>query len=133
MSEQLNLRAKYKPFDNRTERVVHPSSPEDLVTATVEDVLTSMLGRKATEAFYSYLLKNFDFRRGDVAIKPDLFCETIVKVFGKGGTVIQRMIIRTLLDNLDAECGEICNGGLALAIEELKKRPLPRGPFTLPT
>ncbi len=133
MTEQLNLRPKHKPFDNRTEGVVRLSSPEDLVTAVVEDILTSILGGKATEALYSYLLKNFDFRRGDVATKPDLFCEAIDKVFGKGGTVIQRIITHNLLDNLDAEHGEICNGGLTLAIAELKKRALSRGPFVLPT
>jgi hypothetical protein len=120
MTLEVALHPKHKQFDNRTASVVHLSSSKDLVTATVEEILTLILGERTTEALYSYMLKNFDFRRDEVATKPELFCQAIDKVFGKGGTVIQQVITRNLLDKLGAENGEIYNGSLASAIVELK-------------
>jgi hypothetical protein len=125
MAEQATLQTKHKQFDNRTESVVHLSISKDLVTVTVEEILTLILGKRTTEALYSYMLKNFDFRRDEVATRPELFCQAIDKVFGKGGTVIQRVIMRNLLDKLDAEHGEIYDGSLASAIVELNNcKPL---------
>jgi hypothetical protein len=120
MTEQVIFDRKRKPFGNRTERVVHLLSHEDLVTKTVEEILTLILGKRTTEALYSYMLKNFDFRRDEVTDKPELFCQAIDKVFGKGGPVVQRVIMRNLLDKLDAEHRPVCNGSLASAIVELR-------------
>ena len=131
MTETLSHPPRNQPFNSRAESLVYLSTPEDLVTATVEDILTSILGRKATEAFYSHLLKKYDFGRDDVAAKPGLFCEAINEVFGKGGTVIQRIIIRNLLDNIKEEHSEICESSLAFAIAELKNHARLGNPFIL--
>ncbi len=94
---------------------------ENMFSSTVEKTLTLILGEEVTKAFYFHMSKNFDLKKDAMASRPDVLSEALNRTFGKGGQVIQRVIIRKLCDKTGVKYDEVSEDNLTSAISELKR------------
>ncbi len=75
-------------------------SLESLLADSMDQVLDELLGRKAKEAIYDYLERNYLIARDDIPKNIDKFFQLAEEVFGKGSKTIARCIMRRLWEQL---------------------------------
>jgi hypothetical protein len=66
----------------------------------MDQVLDELLGRKAKEAIYDYLERNYLVARDDVPKNIDKFLLLTDQLFGKGSKTIARCIMKRLWEQL---------------------------------
>lgn len=86
---------------------VLPGTLDDLLVECVDEVLTGLLGRKAREAVYDYLVRNYSISREKLPKNLHKFFELLDQTFGKGSKTIGNAIVRKLFEKLDWEFTEI--------------------------
>jgi len=72
-----------------------------LLEAVDEGLL--ILGESSRRAIYFHLQNKFSLSREDIPDKPDLFTESLRKIFGAGAKVIEEAIAKSLCDKLGIE------------------------------
>ncbi len=121
MIEEITDHAEIELLNERSDDGEMLPSFENLVTSILHDTLTMVLGEKVAEALYSYILRNFNLRKEEIVMKPEVFSKSVNRLFGRGGRVIQRVIIRNICDRVGVEYSEVWADDLASALIELRK------------
>jgi len=86
----------------------------------VEQTLTDLLGAKVREALLDYLARHDRLTRGDILGHPRELSLLLDKIYGKGGTTIERYIIRRLYAILEWEYKETSNFNFSNQLEEAR-------------
>ncbi len=73
---------------------------DSLLADSIDQVLDELLGRKAKEAIYDYLERNYLMARDDMPRNIEKFFSLTDDVFGKGSKVIARCIMKRLWEQL---------------------------------
>jgi hypothetical protein len=95
---------------------------ENNVASTTESMIALILGERNVDDFYSYLRRDFGLGRKEIAVKPEVFSKAIERAFGRGGQVIQKMIVRDICRKLGMDHGDLCDRSLAHALVKLKEQ-----------
>jgi hypothetical protein len=75
-----------------------------VVAQSIDSVLNKLLSKKATEAIYDYLERNYLFAREDFAQNTDKLFAVLEELFGeKGRRVASRCIAKRMFEHLDLE------------------------------
>lgn len=73
---------------------------DSLLADSMDQVLDELLGRKAKEAIYDYLERNYLIARDDIPRNIEKFFLLTDQVFGKGSKTIARCIMKRLWEQL---------------------------------
>jgi CRP-like cAMP-binding protein len=74
---------------------------DDVLVECVDQGLQRLIGRKATEAIYDHLERNYSLKREDIPKKLDTFTKLTKSIFGeKGSGTVERRIAKLLWENL---------------------------------
>jgi hypothetical protein len=73
---------------------------DSLLGDSMDQVLDELLGRKAKEAIYDYLERNYLVARDDIPKNIEKFLSLAQEVFGKGSRTIARCIMKRLWEQL---------------------------------
>jgi|GEM_PF-4727745 hypothetical protein len=91
------------------------------VSSTLERTLRLILGDRTAEALYAYISREFNIDRNNLASNIQILCKVLNDIFGDGGKVIQRVIVRSLCENLDIEYSMVPIDDLPSALSELRR------------
>ena len=86
---------------------VLPGTLDALLVECVDEVLTDLLGRKAREAIYDYLVRHYSIARENLPRNLHRFFELLDQTFGRGSKTIGNAIVRKLFEKLNWEFTEI--------------------------
>jgi methylphosphotriester-DNA--protein-cysteine methyltransferase len=73
----------------------------DLLAESIDEVLDHLLGRKAREAIYDHLARNYSLAREEIPKNIEKFFKVTEETFGKGSRTIARCIAKRLFEKLD--------------------------------
>jgi hypothetical protein len=76
-------------------------SVDDLLLQSIDEVLSDLLGRRAREAIYDHLERNYSLARSDLPKHVSKFLELLEATFGKGGRTIWKLIARRMYEKLE--------------------------------
>lgn len=79
----------------------------DLLLESIDEVLDNLLRRKARDAIYDYLARNYSVAREEVVGNLDKFFQLMEEAFGKGSKTIAKCIVRRLFEKLGWKFEEI--------------------------
>lgn len=104
----LEIPAEEAQSDNRaptqtSERILDRKTLDDLVSNSIDQVLGDVLGRKAKEAIYDYMERNYSTAREDLPKKIQNFITLMEEVCGTGSRTITRCILRRVWQQLGWE------------------------------
>lgn len=68
------------------------------VDALMEGLM--VLGESPRDSLLQFLQKNYGLRREDIAKKPEVFSQALEKIFGRGGSVLEAIVIKKLYEKL---------------------------------
>ncbi|MGQ9542575.1 MAG: hypothetical protein ACUVTM_00590 [Candidatus Bathyarchaeia archaeon] len=108
-------------FSHSTENGDLKGEFEAVLSTTIERTLRLILGDGTAEAIYSHISRDFNLERNDIASNIQTLCKVLNNVFGDGGRVIQRVIVRRLCEALNVEYGEVPMDDLPSAVLELSR------------
>ncbi|MBS7650796.1 MAG: hypothetical protein QXI59_02095 [Candidatus Bathyarchaeia archaeon] len=91
------------------------------VSSAIEMTLRLILGDRTAEALYSYILREFNIDRKSLASNIQILCKVLHDIFGDGGRVVQRVIVRSLCENFNIEYGALPTDDLPSALVELRR------------
>lgn len=73
----------------------------NLLSESIDEVLTDLLGRKARQAVYDYLARNCSLAKEDIPENMEKFFEVTEEAFGKGSRTIAKCIVKRLFLKLE--------------------------------
>ena len=79
----------------------------DLLLESIDEVLENLLRRKARDAIFEYLARNYSISRDDVPSNMDKFFQLTEDAFGKGSRTIAKCIVKRLFEKLEWKFEEI--------------------------
>lgn len=79
-----------------------------------------VLGKSGRDAVYFHLESLYSLRKEDVLEKPDVFVESLRKIFGMGAGVIEKAILKSLYDKLGLDYREKENWNFVAYLNEAK-------------
>ncbi|MEM3459120.1 MAG: hypothetical protein QXN36_00820 [Candidatus Bathyarchaeia archaeon] len=79
-----------------------------------------VLGKSGRDAVYFHLESLYSLRKEDVLEKPDVFVESLRKIFGMGAGVIEKAILKSLYEKLGLDYKEDKNWDFAAYLNEAK-------------
>lgn len=82
-------------------------SLNDLLLESIDEVLDNLLRRKARDAIYDYLARNYSVAREEVPGNMDKFFMLTEEAFGKGSRTIAKCIVKRLFEKLGWKFEEI--------------------------
>jgi len=74
-----------------------------LLIDSVSEVLTELLSKKVTDAFYDHLETEYSFPREEIPQRLNDFLLILERTFGKGGQVVERCIAKKMYAKLGWE------------------------------
>ncbi len=81
-------------------RYLNPKTLDGLLVDSIDQVLSDVLGRKAKEAIYDYMERNYQVAREDIPRNIENFFALMEEVFGRGSKTIARCIMKQLWQQL---------------------------------
>jgi len=75
---------------------------EKLFMEAVDESLKS-LGESVRQMIFFHLENSYSIKRHDIPKKPEAFAEGLEKIFGKGASVLEKIIVKTLYSKLGLE------------------------------
>jgi len=75
---------------------------EKLFMEAVDEGLKS-LGESVRQMIFYHLENTYSVKRQDIPKKPEAFAEGLEKIFGKGASVLEKIIVKTLYSKLGLE------------------------------
>ncbi|MBS7626813.1 hypothetical protein KEJ51_07255 [Candidatus Bathyarchaeota archaeon] len=91
------------------------------VSSTIEMTLRLILGDRTAEALYSHISREYNIDRKSLASNIQILCKVLHDIFGDSGKVIQRVIVRSLCENMNIEYGTLPTDDLPSALSELHR------------
>lgn len=73
---------------------------DSLVGESIDQALDDLLGRRAKEAIYDYLERNYSLARDDIPKNMEKFFRLTGETFGKASRTIARCIVKRLWEKL---------------------------------
>lgn len=81
-----------------------------------------ILGESCRASIWYYLKRDFSIERNEAQRKIEDFCLAIRKIFGSGGPVIEKLILRRLCDKLNLDYQDVKDSTLQIAVEKIQER-----------
>ncbi len=88
-------------------RFLNPKTLDGLIADSIDHVLSDVLGRKAKEAIYDYIERNYSVAREDIPKNIEPFLTLMEEVFGRGSKTIARCIMKRVWQRLGWEFTDI--------------------------
>lgn len=100
----------------------YDKSLNTLLGKSIDQVLDDLLGRKAREAIYDYMERNYSVAREDIPRNTEKFFTLTSDIFGKGSKTIGRSISKRLWEQLGWKFVEIQDFEFSDYLEAAKAR-----------
>jgi hypothetical protein len=94
---------RMKPFAKTFASCARSSGLDDLLRASIDEILNDLLGREGRELVCGYLERNCSIGREDIPMHLPKFYELLEETFGKASKAIGRAIARNLYEKLGWE------------------------------
>jgi len=85
----------------------NPRTLNSLLSESIDQVLEDLLGRKAKEAVYDYLERNYSLARDDIPQDTEKFFDLAEETFGKGSITIAHCLVERLWEKLGWEFEDV--------------------------
>jgi hypothetical protein len=92
--------AEVSPETASLRRVVSPKTLDALLSESIDQVLADVLGRKAREAIYDYIERNYSIAREDLPKNVETFLTVTQDLFGRGSETIARCLVKRVWERL---------------------------------
>lgn len=93
-----------------------------LLIESIDETISSILGRTVLEASYRFMAKDCGITRGRIPDRLDEFDAALVKMFGVGGITLSRAIAKRLCLKLGLKFVPIRDKRLVDYVKEAKER-----------
>jgi hypothetical protein len=94
---------------------------ERALVESVEETLTAVLSKQVAESFVNYSHAHLGRSREDIPLHVEELSSTLDELFGVGGSVLGRAIVRRLSAKLGLSFVQKKNSSFVECIEEVKK------------
>jgi hypothetical protein len=88
---------------------------------SVEETLVAALSKQVAESFVYYFHDHLGLSREDIPLHVEEFSSTLERLFGVGGSVLGRAIVRRLCSKLSLSLVQKQNSSLVECVEDVKK------------
>jgi len=95
---------------------------DSLVGESIDQALDDLLGRRAKEAIYDYLERNYSLARDDISKNMEKFFRLTEETFGRGSRTIARCIVKRLWEKLGWKFEDIIGFEFSDYLEAAKAR-----------